>query len=222
MVDLHHFYHIYCGLNSIGQKDAWKESVGIHIDSIKNYGLIDKLKTIHIGLVGPEIDRNEVKIFLNEKGINYTIVDEADRGWEQLTQNKMHEFAQLNNGYVLYGHSKGSYNFNNQNRDWCKSMIYFNIVKWQDAVEKLNTHDAVGCYWFDFSGQVGPGGPHTGQRWFAGTFWWSKLELIKGINPPTMLSRWDAEVWIGKILNINIYDITNSGGPHPGNIITTW
>jgi hypothetical protein len=134
----------------------------------------------------------------------------------------MYEFSQLNNGYVLYGHSKGSYNFNNQNRDWCKSMIYFNIVKWEDAVEKLNTNDAVGCYWFDFTGQVGPGGPHTGQRWFAGTFWWSKLELIKTINPPTMFSRWDAEVWIGKIPNIKIYDITNSGGPHPGNIVTTW
>jgi len=222
MVDLYHFYHIYCGPNFIGQKDTWKESVGIHIDSIKNYGLIDKLKTIHIGLVGPEIDRNEVKIFLNEKGINYTIIDEKDHGWEQLTQNKMYEFSQLNNGYVLYGHSKGSYNFNNQNRDWCKSMIYFNIVKWEDAVEKLNTNDAVGCYWFDFTGQVGPGGPHTGQRWFAGTFWWSKLELIKTINPPTMFSRWDAEVWIGKIPNIKIYDITNSGGPHPGNIVTTW
>jgi hypothetical protein len=37
-----------------------------------------------------------------------------------------------------------------------------------------------------------------------------------------MFSRWDAEVWIGKIPNIKIYDITNSGGPHPGNIVTTW
>ena len=222
MVDIYHFYHIYCGPNSVGNRGAWKESVETHINALKEYKLLDRLKTIHIGLVGPEQDRIHCIEYLNSTGVNYTIIDQANNGWEQLTQNKLHDFAQSNDGYVLYAHSKGSYNFNNQNRDWCKSMIYFNIVKWEDAIEKLNSNDAVGCYWFDFTGQVGPGGPHTNQRWFAGTFWWSKLELLRQIDPPTMLSRWDAEVWVGKIPNIKVYDITNSGGPHPGNIVTTW
>jgi len=222
---IHHFYHIYCGANCYGQADTWKESVETHIGAIKSHGLINKLKTVHIGLVGGEQDRQNVKNFLTENNIPFTVVDEQNNGFEQVTQNHLYEFSQNNDGYVLYGHSKGSYNFTDQNRAWCKSMIYFNIIMWQEALRQLKNVDAVGCNWHDFSNQYAAhlGGPHTGQKWFAGTFWWSKLNRIKDIgHPPTNNSRWDAEVWIGQMPNITTYDFNSADGPYPGAVVTEW
>lgn len=225
MVDMHHFYHIYCGSNASQKENDWIPIVQLHIESLKTSQLINKLDTIHIGLVGLPHQRQQVKDFLSENNISHTVVDEADHGWEQLTQNKLYEFAELNDGNILYAHTKGGFNVTEQNINWRKSMTYFNVIKWKDCIEKLSDVDAVGCHWHDFSGQSPPhlGGPHVGQRWFAGTFWWSKLNKIREIgHGPTMQTRWDAEVWIGQIPNISVYDITNNQGPYPNATITEW
>lgn len=206
---LHHFYHIYCN-------DNWGQIVPFHIECLKRYGLLDNLTSFKIGLVGSQHHRDIVKHFLDTKNIKFEIVAEADNGWEQVTMNKLYEFSQTNNGYVLYAHSKGAVNNGEQNRQWRKSMTWYNVVKWRDAINKLDSVDAVGCHWHDFTKQTAShlGGPHTGNCWFAGTFWWSKLDLLKQIGPPGMSSRYDAEVWIGNIRHIkpmNVHDLTNVG-----------
>lgn len=221
---LYHFYHLYCGKDINGQEDSWKESIGLHIKALKEYELVNYIKDIKIGLVGEDYERQKAKDFLIQQEISFDIIAEELYGYEQVTQNILYNFSQFNNGYILYGHSKGSFNFTDQNRSWCKSMIYFNVVKWKEAIEYLHNVDAVGCDWHDFTNQSAAhlGGPHTGQRWFAGTYWWSKLERIKDIgHGPTLQSRWDAEVWIGQIPNISVYNITRSDGPTP-NWITEW
>ena len=225
MVDFHHFYHIYCGLNASQKENDWIPIVQLHIESLKTSQLINNLDTIHIGLIGLPHQRQQVKNFLSENNISYTVVDEANHGWEQLTQNKLYKFAQVNDGNILYAHTKGGFNVTEQNVNWRKSMTYFNVIKWKDCIEKLSDFDAVGCHWHDFSGQSPPhlGGPHVGQRWFAGTFWWSKLNKIREIgHGPTMQTRWDAEVWIGQIPNISVYDFTNNQGPYPDATVTEW
>jgi len=208
-VKLHHFYHIYCNEN-------WNQIVPFHIECLNKYGLLDSLESFKIGLVGNLEYRNIVKHFLDSKNINFEIVDESNDGWEQVTMNKLYEFSQNNDGYILYAHSKGAVNNGEQNRQWRKSMTWHNIVKWKEAVDKLKDCDAVGCHWHDFTKQQSStlGGPHTGNCWFAGTFWWSKLDLLRQIGPPKMTSRYDAEVWIGNIRHIkkmNIHDLTNVG-----------
>lgn len=225
MVNFHHFYHIYCGTNAAGEERTWIPILELHIQSLQQSNLINHLNTIHIGLVGLPHQRQEVKEFLSEKGVLYTVVAESDRGWEQETQNKLYEFAQDNEGYVLYAHTKGGFNLTEQNINWRKSMTYFTIIQWEHCIEKLADVDAVGCYWFDFSGQSPPhlGGPHVGQRWFAGTFWWSKLNRIKDIgHGPTMQTRWDAEVWIGQIPGVQVYDPAGPETEHHNAIITEW
>lgn len=222
---LHHFYHIYCGIDCYGQMNSWRESVSIHMDAIQKHGLIHKLETIHIGLVGGPQERENVKEYLTSINIPFTIVAEQDSGFEQVTQDQLFNFAHENEGHVLYAHTKGSHNFTDQNRSWCKSMIYFNVVIWEEAIRQLKKVDAVGCHWHDFSNQYAShlGGPHTGQRWFAGTFWWSKLNRIRDIgHPPTNGSRWDAEVWIGQMPDITVYDFNRADGPYPGEIVTEW
>ena len=208
MVKIYHFYHIYAS--------NWRPAVEFHFDMLRNHGLLKRLNGIYIGIVGTASDRDAVIDYLNSIEIEYTIVDQARDGWEQVTLNKLHEFSQQHDGYVLYAHTKGAANPGYHQENWRMRMTYFNIVQWERATRKLKDHDAVGCYWIDASngGVPGLGGPHVNQKWFAGTFWWSKLELIRNIPPPQMGSRWDAEVWIGKIPNINIFDLNDGTAPH--------
>lgn len=213
-MNIYHFYHVYCGPDANGANRSWQYSVDLHIDALKRFGLIKKLDTIHTGIVGPESHREEFKSYMQEKNINITVVNESDGGWEQITQSKLYDFAQGSDGYVLYAHTKGSYNFNILNNNWCKSMTYYNVVKWRDCIKYLKDYDAVGAYWFDFSDSSAPhiGQPHTGQRWFAGTYWWTKLEKIRSIGyPPSTDSRYDAEIWIGRVPNIKPYNLAPSG-----------
>jgi len=222
---IHHFYHIYCGFDYANREDSWKPSLSVHLKSLKEYGLTDHISTIHVGIVGNDNHRKHVQDFITEHEINFTVVAESTSGFEQVTQNELYKFAQTNDGYILYAHTKGSFNMNQQNSDWCKSMTYFNVVRWRDCVARLSKFDAVGCNWFDFSGQSPPhlGGPHVGQKWFAGTFWWSKLNRIRDIgHGPTMQTRWDAEVWIGQMPNISAYNITGPNTNYPNAVITEW
>jgi hypothetical protein len=220
---IHHFYHIYCGNNFTNQESTWTPIVEQHFSALKTSELINHLNTTYIGLVGLPHQREEVKQYLFQNEINYMIIGESDSGWEQITQDPLYNFSKTNNGYILYAHTKGGFNNTEQNIDWCKSMTHFNIIKWRDCVARLNQFDAVGCYWHDFSGQAPPhlGGPHIGQRWFAGTFWWSKLNRIRDIgHGPTHHTRWDAEVWIGQIPNISAYDLTGPETENDNAIIT--
>lgn len=220
MVNLYHFYHIYCGVDANGNNDSWVTPVETHIKALKDYDLYNSLSGIYIGLVGDDTNRQHAKNFLDYHEIKYNIVAEENNGWEQITQNKLWEFAQSNDGYILYAHSKGSFNVNILNSNWMRSMTYYNVVKWKECIDHLYQYDAVGAYWYDFSKTSSPtlGQPHTGQRWFAGTYWWSKLNRIKDIgHPPTMESRWDAEVWIGQIPNISIYNFAQ--GESAGELI---
>ena len=208
---LHHFYHIYCGNNYAEQDGAWISPVTLHIEALKSSGLLNYINTVQIGLVGLHHQRDQAKQLLLDSGINHVVVVEAESGWEQVTQVPLYNFAQTNNGYVLYAHTKGSFNNTDQNIGWCKLMTDATVVNWRNCLEKLEHVDAVGRDWHDFSQQHGPhlGGPHVGQKWFAGTFWWAKLNRIKDIGHiPTMHTRWDAEVWIGQIPDITVHNIT--------------
>lgn len=208
MVDLHHFYHCYSGINSEGNREAWKPILSKHIESLIDSKLIKNISPIKIGITSNTNNFNEVRNLVDSYSIPYEIVAESKTGWEQETLCKLYDFSQSNDGYVLYAHSKGAYTDIVINHIWRETMTYFNVLKWKDAVDKLADYDAVGCYWFDDSHQKKHDGyPHKGQRWFAGTFWWSKLDILRKIGKPGMSTRWDAEVWIGRIPGNNILDL---------------
>lgn len=219
MVKLHHFYHCYSGTDSLGEKDRWKPILNHHINSLINSKLIKNLEKVHIGITSNTNNFDEVKLFIDQYSIPYTIVCEDAKGWEQQTMMKLYEFSKTNDGYVLYAHSKGAYNDLPINCSWRESMTYFNVIQWENAIKKLSDYDAVGCYWFDDSKQKKHNGhPHQGQRWFAGTFWWTKLEMLRQTYGVGLATRWDAEVWIGKIPSDKIFDLDSdrsAGCPPP-------
>lgn len=200
---LHHFYHIYAD----GQ---WLDPVKEHIRALKESGLYDALTSFHIGIVGTPDNRLYLRRWLSDNDVNYTLAAEADTGWEQETQIPMHTFSQTNDGYILYAHSKGSYNNHEVNVRWRRSMIYWNVKRWKDVMEKLKTHDAVGCHWIR---PLITGMPeHTPGNWmFAGTFFWVKAEQMRTWPKPALTHRHEAEGFPGygwHQKNYPVYDFT--------------
>ena len=206
---IYHFYHLWLG-------GPWIEIFHNHLNTLKDYGLMDRINMLYIGLVGNVNERAVAKRFLNILQIKHIIIAEADSGYEQVTQNALYEFSKDNDGYVLYAHNKGSSSPSEINVAWRKSMTYHNIVLWQQAVSYLTMKDAVGCHWLtpeSYSNVFMP--------YFAGTFWWTHLSLIRTLGYPDNNSRYDAEVWIGKYPNINVHDLA-PGWPGYDVFTITW
>ena len=208
-IQLYHFYHLWVG------GTRWRETVTDHFNIVRRYGLLDHLKGLYVGIVGPQNIREEAKKYLNELDLKHIIVVEADTGYEQVTQNLLYNFSLTHDGYVLYAHNKGSFHDHLFNHAWRISMSYHNIVKWKDAIEHLSNVDAVGCHWL--TPQEFP--TLVKSPFFGGTFWWTHLSHIKALGPPGNDSRYDAESWIGLLPDMKVYDLC-PGWP-AGNLFTT-
>lgn len=213
---IHHFYHIYAD----GQ---WSQPVEEHIRALEVSGLgkelvnrisfdvaetIKKPCTFHIGIVGTPENRSQVKTWLSQR-VQYNICAEADSGWEQVTQIPMWEYSKTHEGLILYAHTKGAYSGIDVNVRWRRSMIYWNVIRWQDAVEQLKTHGAVGCHWIQPLISMPE---HTKGNWmFAGTFFWTHCNLMRTWNKPALTHRHEAEGFIGygwHESNFPVYDFT--------------
>lgn len=184
---IHHFYHIYAD----GQ---WMQPVSEHVRALK-MGLIDNLDTFAIGLVGSDENRRAVIEYLKSEGIRYEVYAEALDGWEQVTQLKMWEFCQNNEGLMLYAHSKGASNPSDVNIRWRRSMIYWNVIRWQDCVEKLKEYETVGSHWIYPT--ISMPEHIYGNPMYGGNFYWARCELIRTWMRPTVEHRHAAEGWIG-------------------------
>lgn len=183
---IHHFYHIYAD----GQ---WEQPVEEHLRALK-LGLYDNLTSFNVGIVGSPENRNKVKWFLSLH-CKHTVIAEADSGWEQQTQIPMWEFAQNNEGLILYCHTKGAHDPNEVNVRWRRSMSYWNIIRWQDAVEQLKTHGAVGCHWIE--PLISMPEHKYGNKMMAGTFFWTHANLMRTWPKPALTHRHEAEGFIG-------------------------
>lgn len=91
-------------------------------------------------------------------------------------------------------------------------MCYYNVVKWKDAVEKLDEgYKAVGCHWVKNS-------------FFGGNYWWANTSYLKLLPTPQMDNRWRAEEWIGLTIGDSkkeIFDM-NPGWPAFERFVTKW
>lgn len=220
MQDLHHFYHVYSNGN-------WQIPFYDHLKALRDSDLINNLKTFQVGLVGSEETRNQVKEFLDNENISYIVCTEVDDGWEQETQDKILEFSQNNDGYVLYAHTKNAVNINELHIAWRLSMTYHTVIIWKDAISHLDEgYSAVGSHYLDSSNE----NVKTASGFFGGTFWWTHLKYIKDFPVPYRNSRWDAEAWIGFLKGVvekngdefKIYDYVPT---HPGDrtrMVTMW
>jgi len=221
MSDLHHFYHVY-------SKGSWQDPLSEHVSALKQSELLNNLKTFQIGLVGPESTRNDVKKYLNSEGIKYTVCAEVEDGWEQETQDKIYDFAQNNEGYVLYAHTKNAVTINPLHIAWRKSMTYHTVIIWKDVIKHLDEGCcAVGSHYLEGGNE----NVKTVSGFFAGTFWWTHLKYVRNFpEKPDRSNRYGAEGWIGWLKptvcamgeQFQVYDYVPH---HPGDqskMITKW
>jgi hypothetical protein len=187
MNQLHHFYHIYC-------KGNWEVPTQQHIEALQKYGLLNNLTSFQVGLVGPPDRRQQVKDYLNSLNIKYMVCNEVDDGWEQETQDKMWEFSQFNDGFVLYAHTKNAVNINPLHIRWRRSMTYYTVVIWSECVRLLSEGvSATGSHYLPSSNNE----VHSMSGFFGGTFWWTHLKYMRKFPKPWRRGRHDAEGWIG-------------------------
>ena len=215
-----HYYHIYCGGG--GQ---WQLIMHQHMMALCNYGLIEQLDEIRVGIVGPPEQRKVVKEILDNSLVaaKIKVVVTRTNAWEQATLTEMYRASQTEDAAYLYAHTKGGSDPSLIKQMWCRSMIFFNIVAWERTLVELEKVDAVGCHWLctEQFPEIRDHNNPDGYPYFAGNFWWAKSSHIRELGEPVREHRWQAEHWIGKREGMTVYD-PNPGWPSPDKFVTTF
>ena len=184
-----HYYHIWAA-------GAWAPAAREHHEALISAALP---ALPQLGITGPAEDRQRVADWAAIHG--WTVIAEADEGYEQLTLSAMHRWALSGDepAAVLYCHAKGARtDLHGTNSAWRRKMTERVVGEWPSCTGLLEHHDAVGCCWknkYEF--------PHllsafAGAGIFAGNFWWATRQYIQRLPEPGLADRHDAEAWIGQ------------------------
>jgi hypothetical protein len=157
------------GYIHICQKGEWRKILKMLLNCIKKNKLYDNLKVIRLGIV------NDNGIIINDdilKDEKFEIIyvgksEEYERP-TLLHMRKKAEEDSINTNY-FYLHTKGIKHFGKGNEqqiiDWINLMLFWNIEKWELAIEKLKVYDTYGC--------------NDYKTHYSGNFWWAKCSHIK-------------------------------------------
>lgn len=173
------FYHVYQGTN---WRQLFDEQIGLLISS----GLAQNAELIHVGINGHDLP--------NAPESNFRVVlNPLPHDEETPTLLALQQFCAENKDvHVLYMHTKGITQPMQSTHDWRKIMEYFCVERWADCIDKLQTHDAVGCLYMDecYYGFF----PH-----FSGNFWWANSSYINRLDHSYLRGglRQNREFWIG-------------------------
>jgi hypothetical protein len=180
-VKLTHFYHVFAD-------GDWQMPATEHFDELVTSGLLDNLDDVFLGVVGSRQNRDKVKHYL--PGV---VVAEADNGWEQVTLQNVHEFAQTDDGAIFYAHTKGAWSQGDLAKQWRVSMTHDTVTRWRECVTALLDVEAAGPYWLKSWEPE-----HVDHDFFfAGNFWWARSDYVRTLDPVGVENRYQAEGWIG-------------------------
>jgi hypothetical protein len=115
---------------------------------------------------------------------------------EAATLNAVREHALVNDGAVLYAHTKGAADDSDFRVRWRHSMTNRVVVRWQEHLATLETGDvdAVGCHWL--TPEAYPGMVNT--PFFGGNFWMARCDYLRTLPPCPSEPRFEAELWVGR------------------------
>jgi hypothetical protein len=196
-----HFYHVYSG----GQ---WLQPVEEHCDALLQHGLYQQLDAMYVGLVGPEGESRRAVGYMRRRGLDPVVVTRSWEGWEQETLRHVQPWARQADGICLYAHTKSAHDPSDINVDWRKSMCFYNVVRWQPAIEGLGSEfDTAGCHWL---GDM-----------YGGNYWWATAAYLRTLPPLEYESRWHAEGWISKGEGNRVKDL-NPGHPGSRRFVLSW
>lgn len=164
------FYHVYL-TEDVLTYNIFSEQ----LYALTMSGLLQKLKKLHIGIIGG--DKNQYQRIIDSYNLdkNIQIIYTKETGDERDTAVYMKKFCDEDkkNSYVLYLHTKSSSHVNRidylQTKYWRHMMEYYTIMNWKSCVEKLEEgYDSSGCLYH---------GNH-----YSGNIWWFKSSLLKKID----------------------------------------
>jgi len=161
------------GYIHVCQIGEWKRSYDMIFNCIQNFGLYDNTTEIRLGILsdnGYFFDDErfyDPKIKIVYKGLS----EEYERPTLLHMKNSCDEDG-LDTKY-WYLHTKGLRHFNTSKEsfviDWIKLMLYWNIIKWDIALENLNIYNTYGCELLD-------------NTFYSGNYWWANADYIKTLE----------------------------------------
>src|SRR5215469_8163517 len=182
------FYHVYCG-------GAWQEPLAEYLDTL-DYA--DFKGPLHWGAVGSTQQVAEVV-----RRIGWAPEVWNTEGYEQVTLASVLRYARLNDGAVMYAHTKGASEPDAFRARWRRAMNLRVIDNWRSNLEALDTYQAVGCLWQEKGTH---GGGHFRIPIFAGNFWMARCDYLRTLPECPTGDRMNAEEWIGmgdpKVLDV--------------------
>ena len=178
------------GYFHVCQEGEWEKSFDIIFNYIKNYGLYDITSQIRLGIVNNSKNIIHNYRFYNSKFKISFFGDSTLYERPTLLHMKNSSTTDGDDVYYWYLHSKGLRHFSTPREsyviDWIKLMLYWNIRKWDLAIEKLKIHDTYGCNVLD-------------ETFYSGNFWWATSKHINNL-PSTIPEHYIApEEWVFKI-----------------------
>ena len=121
------------------------------------------------------------------------VVADSATGWEQVTLAGLHKFCQDDDGFVFYGHTKGSWSSDPIAHPWRVTMIRDTVTAWRECVDALGLVQAAGSYWLRSDMPE----HHDHKFFFAGNYWWARSDYVRTLEPVGVETRFQAEGWIG-------------------------
>jgi hypothetical protein len=158
-------------------------------------GLLSVAKKIFIGIVYGGEDKkiiNNLNDLIQSFNINdnITLMFNFKSGDEYLTLTQLKKFTKTlteNNDYFLYFHTKGVTHLDNDfhlpTKYWRHYLEYFNIIKWEEAVNKLNDgYESCGVLWINDKEHPNLSiSTWENRGFYAGTFFWLTKTLVDKI-----------------------------------------
>jgi hypothetical protein len=194
-MNIYHFYHIWAD-------GYWEVPVKEHIESLIKYKILDSV-SIKIGIVGTAENRDKVKEYISNYGIDFEVCAEVEKGYEQETLDKILELED-EDAYILYMHTKGSFNNKDFEHSWRRNMTLGLVGNWQKCVELLDKNIVVGFAYSNrktfldgsftvtynmydrfFSEQFMGAEITKGNGTINGNFWWTHLKYLKMLGKPS-------------------------------------
>jgi len=187
------------GYIHICQKGDWKRSLKILLDSIVKYKLYENTSIIRLCIVNNEDKIIDDEILKDEK-FECLYFGKSSQ-YERPTLLHMRKKSEIeDNTAYYYLHTKGITHFNTPKEpyiiDWINLMLYWNIEKWNLAIEKLEVYDTYGC--------------NDYKNHYSGNFWWAKCSHVKRL-PIAIGSYYTAtEDWV-QTIRTNKFNVYSSG-----------
>ena len=187
------FYHLACMGN-------WQQVFEEQFQQLSANGF----RQINMTVLGSsmELDRIRVVAAKYKMNINILFSDPALTYFEKPALLAIEKYAKENEGYVLYLHSKGVSNPDDQSKTkWRRLMMRELVQKWEHCVVQLPNYDILGVNWRDMP----PVSHFCGNFWYASTRYLRTLADFNHYYQNPRFQIWDAinhkrlgcEFWIG-------------------------